>query len=431
VRSEVGVMAGSTAAAPGRIFISYRRAEADFPASWLYERLAARFGEGQVFKDVDSIEPGEDVAEVVAEAVGSCDVLLALIGDRWLTIADEHGNRRLDDPGDLVRLEIEAALERNVRVVPILVGNAKMPRAEQLPASLAMLARRQALELHPNRFKSDLGRLLRVLDRTLEEQQPPRQPEVTQAAEAPNVPGVAEVPTAPEPVSPPADTGQDRRRGRGRLLRPRRLLPLAAVLLAAAVLAGGVGLLTARRARAEVPNLAGSDTRTATERLGRSRLAYDVRSRPDAAPKGTVLATDPPAGTRLARGAVVVVWVSSGPNAPVPSVRDRPLPDLAGKPVAAAERALRELGLRPEVRKRSSSDVPSGRVIGTTPPAGEPVARGGKVVLVVSTGPTPTTGTGDTGSPAPPTGGPPPTPTVSTPEPSGTVPPTGQPPATT
>jgi hypothetical protein len=407
-------MAGSTPAAPGRIFISYRRTEADFPASWLYERLAARFGGGQVFKDVDSIEPGEDVAEVIADAVGSCDVLLVLIGDRWLTITDEDGKRRLDDPGDLVRLEIEAALERNVRVVPILVGHAKMPRAEQLPASLGMLARRQALELNPNRFKSDLGRLLRVLERTLEEEPPRREPEEEPLRREP------EVPAAPVPASPPAVTGQGRRRGRGWRSRPRRLLQLTAVLLVAVVLIGGVGLLTARRARAEVPDLAGSDTQTATDRLGRSSLAYDIRWRPDAAPKGTVLATAPPAGTRLARGTVVVVWASSGPKpVAVPKARDRPLPDLAGEPVAAAERTLRELGLRPVVRRRSSAVVPADRVISTSPPAGEPVARGGNVVVLVSTGPAPTASTG--GHAPPPTNSPPPTP-VPTPEPSTTEP---------
>jgi hypothetical protein len=86
---------------------------------------------------------------VITAAVGSCDVLLALIGNDWLTITDEDGRRRLDDPADFVRLEIEAALARNVRVIPILVEGARMPRAVELPASLAGLVRRQALELSP------------------------------------------------------------------------------------------------------------------------------------------------------------------------------------------------------------------------------------------------------------------------------------------
>jgi TIR domain len=109
-------MGGSSSAAPGRIFISYRRQETAYPAGWLYERVAAHFGREQVFKDVDSIVLGDDFAEVIANAVGSCNVLLALIGDRWLTITDEDGRRRLDDPDDFVRLEIETALERNILV---------------------------------------------------------------------------------------------------------------------------------------------------------------------------------------------------------------------------------------------------------------------------------------------------------------------------
>src|SRR6266508_306274 len=118
-------MVASPPAAAGRIFISYRREETAYPAGWLYDRLADRFGGGQAFKDVDSIQLGDDFVEVITSAVGSCDVLLALIGDEWLTITDEDGQRRLDDPNDFVRLEIEAALTRNVRVIPILVDGAR------------------------------------------------------------------------------------------------------------------------------------------------------------------------------------------------------------------------------------------------------------------------------------------------------------------
>ena len=129
-------MAESAAGSTGRIFISYRRDETAYPAGWLYDRLADHYGGGQVFKDVDSIELGDDFVQVITRAVGSCDVLLALIGEQWLTITDEHGRRRLDDPDDFVRLEIEAALTRNVRVIPILVDGARMPRADELPPSL-------------------------------------------------------------------------------------------------------------------------------------------------------------------------------------------------------------------------------------------------------------------------------------------------------
>jgi hypothetical protein len=197
-------MAGSSPpAASGRIFISYRREETAYPAGWLYDRLADRFGGRQVFKDVDSIQLGDDFVEVITRAVGSCDVLVALIGDQWLTITDAHGRRRLDDPDDFVRLEIEAALTRNVRVIPILVDGARMPRADELPDSLVKLVRRQALELSPARFEFDTSRLLKVLDLTLAEVRTAQDDPALEPAPAEKVPDptpgvVQETPAPPE-----------------------------------------------------------------------------------------------------------------------------------------------------------------------------------------------------------------------------------------
>jgi WD40 repeat protein len=164
---EVGLMAESAAPSAGRVFICYRREETAYAAGWLYDRLADRFGRDQIFKDIDSIELGDDFVEAITTAVGSCDVLLALIGEQWLVITDEHGTVRLDNPDDFVRLEIEAALTRNVRVIPILVAGARMPRSDQLPSGLAKLGQRHALELTPGHFESDTTRLLNVIDGTL------------------------------------------------------------------------------------------------------------------------------------------------------------------------------------------------------------------------------------------------------------------------
>jgi TIR domain len=91
---------------PGRIFISYRRQETAWPTGRLYDLLVEHFPAEEVFKDVDNIEPGEDFVERITAAVGSCDVLLALIGPQWLTMADENGQRRLNNPEDYVRLEL-------------------------------------------------------------------------------------------------------------------------------------------------------------------------------------------------------------------------------------------------------------------------------------------------------------------------------------
>ena len=124
-------------------------------------------GQRQRLQGRRSIDPGDDFVRVIGDAVGSCQVLLALIGDRWLDITDGTGHRRLDDPEDFVRLEIEAALRRDVRVIPILVGRAPLPGSEQLPDSLRGLIRRQAIELSPNRFEPDVARLVRTIDKTL------------------------------------------------------------------------------------------------------------------------------------------------------------------------------------------------------------------------------------------------------------------------
>jgi len=149
----------------GRIFISYRRSDAQHIAGRLCDRLKSRFGDDAVFMDVDSIEPGRDFGEAIERAVGACDVLLALIGGRWLDADDDRGRRRLDDPNDLVVLEIAAALERRVRVVPVLVDGAEPPRSDDLPTALAPLARLQGVRLDHSTFGGDVAALVAALER--------------------------------------------------------------------------------------------------------------------------------------------------------------------------------------------------------------------------------------------------------------------------
>src|SRR5207247_608008 len=103
---------------PLKIFINYRREDAAGHAGRLYDALASRFGDENIFMDVDKLEPGVDFKEAISNAVGSCDVFVALIGKSWLSLQDQRGRRRLDQPGDYVRLEIDAALGRDVRVIP-------------------------------------------------------------------------------------------------------------------------------------------------------------------------------------------------------------------------------------------------------------------------------------------------------------------------
>jgi WD40 repeat protein len=232
-------MTASIPAVQRRIFISYRREETAYAAGWLFDRLAGHFGEGQVFKDVDSIQLGDDFVEVITAAVGSCDVLLALIGDRWLTITDEEGRRRLDNPDDFVRLEIEAALARNVRVIPILVEGATMPSADLVPPSLARLVRRNALELSPNRFSFDTGRLLKVLESTLAQALPPPGDGLAQEA-------VQEA--VPHPVAS-AETVRRSRASQQRTGSPLATMEHNGVVYAAAFSPDGTRLATASKDR--------------------------------------------------------------------------------------------------------------------------------------------------------------------------------------
>jgi formylglycine-generating enzyme required for sulfatase activity len=149
-----------------RIFISYRRDDSGGWAGRLSDRLCQHFGRDNVFMDIDTIEPGLDFVEAIEQAVGSCDALIALIGKQWLTITDDAG-RRLDNPEDSVRLEIAAALARNIRVIPALVEGARMPRSTDLPDVLSRLARRNAIEISDTRFHYDVDRLIEVLDKAL------------------------------------------------------------------------------------------------------------------------------------------------------------------------------------------------------------------------------------------------------------------------
>jgi len=156
-----------------RIFLSYRRDDASGHAGRLYDLLADRYGAKQVFMDLDAIPLGSRFGDEIDRAVASCDVLIALMGRGWLEARDGEGSRRLDDPGDYVRREIESALERGVPVVPTCVQGAAIPRPEDLPPTLAPLADRQGFELSDGGWRDDVTRLTRRLEGK-EEERPAR-----------------------------------------------------------------------------------------------------------------------------------------------------------------------------------------------------------------------------------------------------------------
>lgn len=172
-----------------QIFISYRRADSADVSGRIYDRLVAHFGRASVFKDVDSIPLGVDFRHYVDRQIQQCDVALVIIGQQWLGVPNDVGQRRLDDPNDNVLIEVEQAMQRDVPIIPVLVQGVAMPPYSQLPASIGPLAYRNAISIHPDPdFHRDVDRLIH----NIEAYAPPVAP--SQA-----VPPVV----APAPVSPP------------------------------------------------------------------------------------------------------------------------------------------------------------------------------------------------------------------------------------
>jgi hypothetical protein len=153
------------------IFISYRRDDTAGYAGRLADDLIEQFGAERVFMDVQALKPGIDYVEAIEQSIGVCDILIVLIGRRWLTAVDESGHRRLDDPADLHRIEIASALKRDLRVIPVLVDGGRMPRQEHLPADLAPLARRQACEIDDASWRYDVQQLIGVLNEEVQQRE--------------------------------------------------------------------------------------------------------------------------------------------------------------------------------------------------------------------------------------------------------------------
>lgn len=152
------------------IFISYRRHDSGETVGRIHDHLLEAFEEERVFLDVDDQVGGEDYRRVIERALDRTDVVLAVIGSHWLTVTDREGRRRLDNPDDLVRIELETALAKSLKIVPLLVEGAPMPAAADVPPSLQPLCYRTAMPVRPDPdFPIDIRRLVRALRATGEE----------------------------------------------------------------------------------------------------------------------------------------------------------------------------------------------------------------------------------------------------------------------
>jgi len=153
----------------GAIFINYRKDDSSWNALALYNELLKYFAREQLFKDFNTILPGDDFVVSIQNALRKCDVLLVIIGKNWLNMTDTKGQRRLDDPDDFVRIEIATALERKIQVIPVLFDGTTMPSPTDLPADLNLLYRRQFVEIDTKRFEDDVRKLADAIKKVLGE----------------------------------------------------------------------------------------------------------------------------------------------------------------------------------------------------------------------------------------------------------------------
>jgi hypothetical protein len=148
-----------------KIFISYRVQDTAGETGRLVDALKHHFDDDQLFMDIENLEPGADFTEAISRSLSICDVVLVVIGPRW-TGPREGQPPRIQEENDWVRLEVATALQRNVRVVPLLVDGGSLPRLEDLPPDLQPLLRRQSMEISNKRWRYDTEQLISFLVNT-------------------------------------------------------------------------------------------------------------------------------------------------------------------------------------------------------------------------------------------------------------------------
>ncbi len=146
---------------PGKIFVNYRRDDSAAHALNVAQYLERTFGASNVFLDIDRMRAGQNFPDVLNDKLSACKVMIAVIGPSWVTLTNDDGQRRLDDPEDWVRLEIAHALKRNIAVIPILVGGAVLPKKSDLPDDLKPLLQRHVATITTNGFRNEMAGLVR------------------------------------------------------------------------------------------------------------------------------------------------------------------------------------------------------------------------------------------------------------------------------
>ncbi|MDJ0768171.1 MAG: PASTA domain-containing protein [Ilumatobacter sp.] len=320
-----------------KVFISYRREDSAGWTGRIADHLSQVLGADQVFIDVDDIEPGDDFSEVLRNRLRRIEVLIAVIGPRWLDATDADGNRRLANEGDYLRSEIAAGLAADdVRVVPVLVGGAEMPPADQLPPDLAALSLRQAVEVSQTRFRGDMERLTVAI-----QGEPPPPSFIDRVGSAMRSP----------------------------------LAWLFVLALVAAVVVGWLVLGGDEQADPDDPRVPGVVDFTevqAVQIMNDLGIEVSIETEESEQEAGVVIGQDPVAGERAT---VVELVVSLGPPPP-------DMPNVVGLVSADAVAQLEGAGIVSTLEE-SGSDEDRGIVFGQFP---EPGVETGSAVLFVSSG---------------------------------------------
>ena len=178
-----------------KIAVSYRRNDTRWLTPRICEHLENRFGAGNIFLDIDRIPIGADFRRHIIQTMESCDILVAVVGPRWLE-RDDSGD--LENEADWVRLEISTALKRDIPVVPLLIDGTKMPKASQLPEEIRDFAYKQAGTFNSEDFRGQMARFVGLLDRLV--QTDPKLEPI-----GGHLTGLVEAPTNPLP-EPPTDS---------------------------------------------------------------------------------------------------------------------------------------------------------------------------------------------------------------------------------
>ena len=147
-----------------RLFISYRRADTEGYAGRIFDQLERKLEANEIFIDVDAIDAGQDFQQSVREAIEASYAVLVLVGDRWLAQQADDGSRRIDDPDDPVRKEVEMALGSRTQIIPVLCGNASMPGPDDLPPSIARFSYLNAVRITSGRFRQEMSDLEGAVD---------------------------------------------------------------------------------------------------------------------------------------------------------------------------------------------------------------------------------------------------------------------------